>query len=75
MENGELVYLTTAGDLLGRGIGRWVNEGSLIAFQMDIFQYEAMTSHRFPRISFGGDLEEARPVLALISKLSLQTEE
>lgn len=28
-------------DLLGRGIGQWVHEGSLIAFQLDLFQYEA----------------------------------
>ena len=41
METGELVYLTTAGDLLGRGIGQWIQEGQAIAFQLDIFQYEA----------------------------------
>ena len=41
LESGELVYLTTAGDLLGRGIGQWIegSQGS-VAFQLDIFQYE-----------------------------------
>ena len=46
LESGELVYLTTAGDLLGRGIGQWIEgiegiKGSgSVAFQLDIFQYE-----------------------------------
>ena len=43
LESGELVYLTTAGDLLGRGIGQWIEGigGSRsVAFQLDIFQYE-----------------------------------
>eukprot|EP00931_Biecheleriopsis_adriatica_P122638 TRINITY_DN97640_c0_g1_i1.p1 TRINITY_DN97640_c0_g1~~TRINITY_DN97640_c0_g1_i1.p1 ORF type:complete len:398 (+),score=51.96 TRINITY_DN97640_c0_g1_i1:51-1244(+) len=41
MDRGELVYLTTAGDLIGRGFGRWVLEGQVLGFQLDIFQYEA----------------------------------
>ncbi|CAK9036920.1 Alpha-ketoglutarate-dependent dioxygenase alkB homolog 6 (Alkylated DNA repair protein alkB homolog 6) [Durusdinium trenchii] len=54
MDSGELVYLTTAGDLLGRGIGRWLQEGRLVGFELDIFQYEATSKkhvqaepHRF----------------------------
>lgn len=60
LESGELVYLTTAGDLLGRGIGQWIEgiegiKGSgSVAFQLDIFQYEATSKkhvqtepHRF----------------------------
>lgn len=41
LETGDAVYLTTAGDLLGRGIGSWICEGHAVAFQLDIFQYEA----------------------------------
>lgn len=38
-ENGEMVYLASGEDLIGRGVGRWVTEGPVIGFQVDIFQY------------------------------------
>jgi len=57
-ENGEMVYLCQASDLIGRGVGRWVAEGPVLGFQVDIFQY-ALTStkhvhlepHRFRAIA------------------------
>lgn len=57
-ENGDMVYLAGGGDLIGRGVGRWVAEGPVLGFQVDIFQY-ALTStkhthlepHRFRGIA------------------------
>lgn len=53
-EAGELVYLTTQDELLGRGVGHWTWEGDVIGFQLDIFQYEVTSTkhvqaepHRF----------------------------
>jgi len=57
-ETGELVFLTAAGDLLGRGYGIWVCEEQVIGFQLDVFQYEASSTkhvqaepHRFRGIA------------------------
>ncbi|CAJ1331430.1 unnamed protein product [Effrenium voratum] len=57
-EDGELVYLTTSGELLGRGLGRWASEGPVLGFELDIFQYEATSRkhvqtepHRFRAFS------------------------
>ena len=30
-------------ELLGRGLGRWASEGPVLGFELDIFQYEAMS--------------------------------
>jgi len=53
-DNGEMVYLAAGGELIGRGVGRWVAEGPVIGFQVDIFQYTATSAkhvqsdaHRF----------------------------
>lgn len=57
-ENGDMVYLAGGGDLIGRGVGRWVSEGPVVGFQVDIFQYALTSSkhvqtepHRFRGIS------------------------
>lgn len=55
---GDMVYLAAANDLIGRGVGRWVAEGPVLGFQVDIYQY-ALTSakhthlepHRFRGIA------------------------
>lgn len=53
-ESGEIVFLAGGGDLVGRGVGRWVAEGPVMGFQVDIFQYTATSTkhvhsepHRF----------------------------
>mmetsp|Transcript_83916 Transcript_83916/g.250388 ORF Transcript_83916/g.250388 Transcript_83916/m.250388 type:complete len:400 (+) Transcript_83916:162-1361(+) len=38
-EHGDMVYLAGGGDLIGRGVGRWVAEGPVFGFQVDIYQY------------------------------------
>lgn len=57
-ENGEMVYLAGSEDLLGRGVGRWVAEGPVVGFELDIFQYTVHSvkhtstePHRFRGIS------------------------
>mmetsp|Transcript_55181 Transcript_55181/g.118567 ORF Transcript_55181/g.118567 Transcript_55181/m.118567 type:complete len:405 (+) Transcript_55181:108-1322(+) len=61
-DKGDLVYLAGAGDprtdLIGRGVGRWVAEGPVLGFQVDIFQYAPTSTkhtqsepHRFRGIS------------------------
>lgn len=53
-ETGEMVYLTAATDLVGRGVGNWIAEGPVLGFQLDIFQYASSSTkhvqteaHRF----------------------------
>eukprot|EP00927_Polykrikos_kofoidii_P054081 TRINITY_DN48565_c0_g1_i1.p1 TRINITY_DN48565_c0_g1~~TRINITY_DN48565_c0_g1_i1.p1 ORF type:complete len:402 (-),score=42.47 TRINITY_DN48565_c0_g1_i1:134-1339(-) len=36
---GELVYLPSGDELIGRGVGTWFAEGPVIGFQINIFQY------------------------------------
>jgi alkylated DNA repair protein alkB family protein 6 len=57
-EGGELVYLAATSDLIGRGVGKWVSEGSVVGFQVDIYQYAPTTQkhvhgepHRFRALS------------------------
>jgi len=57
-EDGEMVYLAGGGDLIGRGVGRWVSEGPVVGFQTDIFQYASTSTnhvqtepHRFRGIA------------------------
>lgn len=53
-ECGEVVYLASGGDLVGRGVGRWAADGPVFGFQVAIFQYVASSTkhvqnepHRF----------------------------
>lgn len=53
-ENGELVYMAGGTELIGRGVGKWLAEGPVVGFQVDIFQYQSTSTrhvenepHRF----------------------------
>jgi alkylated DNA repair protein alkB family protein 6 len=57
-ENGDIVYLAASSDLIGRGVGKWVSEGTVVGFQVDIYQYSPTTQthvhgepHRFRGIA------------------------
>lgn len=53
-DNGQCVYLAGAADLIGRGVGYWMEEGPIVGFEVSVYQYEAATTthlhsepHRF----------------------------
>ncbi|CAK0897097.1 unnamed protein product, partial [Prorocentrum cordatum] len=57
-ESGDIVYLAASSDLIGRGVGKWVSEGTVVGFQVDIYQYSPTTQthvhgepHRFRGIA------------------------
>eukprot|EP00747_Dinoflagellata_sp_TGD_P028143 gnl/TRDRNA2_/TRDRNA2_133066_c0_seq1.p2 gnl/TRDRNA2_/TRDRNA2_133066_c0~~gnl/TRDRNA2_/TRDRNA2_133066_c0_seq1.p2 ORF type:complete len:137 (+),score=20.09 gnl/TRDRNA2_/TRDRNA2_133066_c0_seq1:28-438(+) len=47
-DTGDLVYLASGSDLLGRGLGRWACEGPVVGFEVDVFQYAPLSTKHTP---------------------------